>query len=114
MNKALHFSNRCVLHFSSGDHIRDCDATELGGSCGVTDGCTEADCQTDPCDGCEYLEGPGEGGAYWPDGMSGPDHYYWSSSPVADDGSIPSAWLVDFLYVYSSSVFTSYSARCVR
>ncbi len=99
--------------------IRGCDATELGGACGVTDGCTEYDCWNDPCAGCEYLEGPGEGGAYWPDGMSVEiDWWYWSSSPVTDDAGLAGdAWSVHFglgnvddLY----SVANLGYVRCVR
>ena len=96
--------------------IRGCDATKLGGSCGVTDGCTDyADCWNDACCGCEYLEGPGSGGAYWPDGMSGEVSWYWSSSPVADGDS--GAWGVDFNdgdVGYNSYVDGGGNARCVR
>ena len=103
--------------------IRGCDATELGGSCGVTDGCTDSsDCWNDACDGCNYLEGPGSGGAYWPDGMSGEIDWYWSSSPVADYGDC--AWFVSFYYGYVGTSYVGYVdysyddgyylARCVR
>jgi hypothetical protein len=95
--------------------IRGCPGTVTGGACGVTDGCTDSDCWNDPCVGCDSLEGPGEGGAYWPDGMSGEISWYWSSSPVADfdDG----AWRVGFYNgrVYASYVYyDGYYARCVR
>ncbi|MDP8224616.1 MAG: DUF1566 domain-containing protein [Candidatus Lernaella stagnicola] len=95
--------------------IRGCPATELGGSCGVTDGCTNvSDCWNDACSGCDYLEGPGSGGAYWPDGMSGGIAWYWSSSPVADLGD--GAFGVDFYdgYVEGSYIGFDDHARCVR
>ena len=97
--------------------IRGCDATELGGSCGVTDGCTDFDCYSEACDGCDYLGGPGSGGAYWPDGMSGEVSWYWSSSPVADGDN--HAWGVDFvngLVNYGYADYYGYDgyARCVR
>ena len=95
--------------------IRGCDATELGGVCGVADGWTESDCWSDPCGGCGYLEGPGSGGAYWPDGMSGEIEWYWSSSPVADDGL--HAWYVGFFYGDVDNGYVGRNdgrARCVR
>jgi hypothetical protein len=46
--------------------------------------------------------------------MSGEITWYWSSSPVADDGY--GAWCVRFGYgsVYASGVDYDYLARCVR
>ena len=99
--------------------IRGCDATELGGSCGVTDSCLDSTtCLNDPCWGCDYLEGPGDGGAYWPEGMTGEISWHWSSSPVADVDY--GAWAVKFGcgrvdnrstdYYYELPYF----ARCVR
>ncbi|MDP8257793.1 MAG: DUF1566 domain-containing protein [Candidatus Alcyoniella australis] len=95
--------------------IRGCVYTETGGDCNVTDDCLDSSCRNDSCDGCGYLEGPGSGGAYWPDGMSGPIGWYWSSSPVA--GYDNYAWGVYFYYGYVSSHSTGYYdyyARCVR
>jgi len=92
--------------------IRGCDLTITGGSCGVTDGCTYNDCWNDACNGCVYLGGPGEGGAYWPDGMSGEISWYWSSSPVAGSGY---AWGVSFYYGDVYDIYDyNYFARCVR
>lgn len=98
--------------------IRGCDATEIGGACSVSDGCTETDCLNDSCTGCEYLEGPGSGGAYWPDEISGAILIYWSSSLVADL-DFPAAWCVLFNYGEVNNVGSAGSTgmertRCVR
>jgi len=74
--------------------IRGCDATVTGGACTATDECLDSSCWNDACGGCASLAGPGSGGAYWPDGMSGEIGKYWSSSPVAGGGD--NAWNVDF------------------
>jgi len=98
--------------------IRDCDATVPGGACGVTDDCLDLSCWTGLCKGCDELAGPGSGGAYWPDGMSGDISWYWSLSQVPPDGIY--AWSVGFSYgwvdygnVYSYDAAFFY-ARCVR
>jgi len=94
--------------------IRGCDATVTGGACGVTDDCIDSSCRNDPCVGCDYLAGPGSGGAYWPDGMSGVISWYWSSSVVADVDSY--VWRV----VFNSGLVSGHYiddngfARCVR
>ncbi|MDP8257794.1 MAG: DUF1566 domain-containing protein, partial [Candidatus Alcyoniella australis] len=94
--------------------IRGCDATETGGACNVTDDCTESDCWNNPCIGCEYGEGPGSGGAYWPDEMTGEIFWYWSSSSVAHYGD--RAWAVGFNtgYVGEDGTGNYSGARCVR
>ena len=94
--------------------IDGCDATEPGGSCDVTDSCTDFYCFNDPCEGCEALGGPGEGGAYWPDGMTGEISWVWSSSPVADDEN--RAWGVNFYSgrLFNDSLGNVNYARCVR
>lgn len=76
--------------------IRGCDGSMAGGSCNVTDDClSTGDCWSEQsCGGCNILEGPGSGGAYWPDGISGDISWYWSSSPMADVDY--TAWVVDF------------------
>ena len=96
--------------------IRGCDETELDGICDVTVGCTNYICWQVPClgPGCDELEGPGSGGAYWPNGISGKVDWYWSSSQVADRDK--KVWYVDF---YNGRIdFTGYAsggyARCVR
>jgi hypothetical protein len=93
--------------------IRGCDATVTGGACNVTDDCLDSSCWNDTCGGCDELAGPGSGGAYWPDEMSGGIDWYWSSSAVAGGDH---AWGVGF---YDGSVgpgpFVGYAdARCVR
>ena len=96
--------------------IRGCDATMTGGACGVTDDCLSYyNCWNDPCYGCDYLGGPGSGGAYWPDVMSGPNEWYWSSSPVVDLGSLE--WAVSFYVGYIDRCSVDYYStvvRCVR
>ncbi|MBZ0273707.1 DUF1566 domain-containing protein [bacterium] len=95
--------------------IRGCDATELDGDCGVRDDCAELDCWNDPCQGCPYFEGPGQGGAYWPEEMTGEAAALWSSSPVTDDESL--AWYVSFNYGFVYSGYIDYEngdVRCVR
>ena len=78
--------------------IRGCDDTMTGGACGVTDDCLDFfSCCSLLCCGCKKLAGPGSGGAYWPDGMSGVIEWYWSSSPTANGADVP-AWVVNFGY----------------
>ncbi|MDI7269133.1 MAG: DUF1566 domain-containing protein [Myxococcota bacterium] len=94
--------------------VRGCPAIETGGACGVTDACLGDGCRNDSCEGCEYLGGPGAGGAYWPAGFSGPASWYWSSSAHADDPS--QAWAVYFGQGYVAGRDKTYPAqfRCVR
>lgn len=64
--------------------IRGCPATEVGGSCGVTDSCRSwDDCSNASCTGCEYDEGPSDG-CYWPSALQGDCKWYWSSTLVSD------------------------------
>jgi len=96
--------------------IQGCEWTETNGTCRVTDDCTEWDCWNNACRGCEYLEGPGSGGAYWPDRMSGnfDRQMYWSSSTVAE--SHRDAWGVwfDFGFVSSGDIYEDGLVRCIR
>ncbi|MBZ0272639.1 DUF1566 domain-containing protein [bacterium] len=95
--------------------VRGCDATEPGvGFCAVTDACTDSDCSSNACRGCEYLEGPGSDGAYWPNGMSGDIDWYWSSSQVADEDGY--MWFVYFddAGVDSGGRGDGLHVRCVR
>jgi hypothetical protein len=100
--------------------IRGCDATVLpGGACNVTDECLDSTCGNAPCAGCDYLAGPGSGGAYWPAEMSGEILWYWSSSEVTNfDEPTSGAWGVDFDFgdvQGTTNDDTSYGlARCVR
>jgi len=90
--------------------IRSCDATVLGGECGVTDVCLPETCADQSCGGCEPLE---DGGAYWAGGMGGVVGRYWSSSHTASAGS---SWSVDFSTagVSANSVDSSCYVRCVQ
>jgi len=99
--------------------IRGCDATETGGSCGVTDSCLDSDCRDDSCYSCDYGDGPNNG-CFGPSELPGECDCYWSSSPVAEPDHY-AAWAVDFKYGY---VYENYypddtdsyysAARCVR
>ena len=68
--------------------VRGCPATEPGGECGVTDSCVGVECwESYECAVCEELEGPGEGGCYWPKEIKGrilPETscfcFFWSST----------------------------------
>lgn len=85
--------------------IRDCPATQTGGSCAVTNECLDLwECHSDACNGCE------DGGCNWPpelfyEGESNCVTSYWSSStyhavipgsgqPTPEDGL--NAWAVMF------------------
>jgi hypothetical protein len=94
--------------------IRGCDATETGGACTATDDCLDSTCWNYVCGGCYSLAGPGSGGAYWPDGMSGEIFWYWSSSPTANIGNYP--WCVQFGHGLVDHLRSDgdYYARCVR
>jgi len=90
--------------------IRGCEATETDGSCGVTDSCTSASCDTDSsCEGCIKNEGPVDN-CYSPEGLSSCG-YYWSST--RKDSS--KYWGVFFS---NASVIENYGSpnrvRCVR
>jgi len=95
--------------------IRGCTDTETGGACGVTDGCLDASCWDDACEGCSG-SGPGPDGAFWPSEISGNNnHWYWSSSAVANAGG--DAWNVGFGSGNVNSAYggvPSYNARCIR
>ena len=95
--------------------IRGCEATQTGGSCGVTDDCLSySSCWSDTCSGCSYSDGPADG-CYWPSDMQGPCQYYWSSSSGEDDDDY--AWNVGFSYGYVGSLSKGLSngvVRCVR
>jgi hypothetical protein len=92
--------------------IRNCPATETGGSCNVTAACLGPGCRNVECSGCAYGEGPG--GAYWPAELHGFASWYWSSSRFTGDA--PNAWHVDFdgAYVHREHISALFQARCVR
>lgn len=95
--------------------IRDCEATELEGNCGVTDECLDLSCRGPSCNGCAYDSGPAEG-CYWPHEMEGACSAYWSSSRV--EFGPEDAYYVRFIdgRVSVSAIASSddYAVRCVR
>ncbi len=79
--------------------IRGCSATMPGGSCGVTDECTdEGDCFTFGCNGCPWGEGP-DLGWYVASEIHLEDYHnrLWSSSVDSFTGGYI-RWLVDYAY----------------
>ena len=88
--------------------IQNCQGTETGGECGVTDSClSSAVCWNVPCGGCEY----DESGKY---SVFGDTYWFWSSS--VRSGYADSAWGVHF---YSGGVLnygknSGINVRCLR
>jgi len=66
--------------------VRECPATEIDGSCGVTESCLGTACAGSSCDGCVLLDGPDDGGCYWDSALEGlcEDTVHWSASAVED------------------------------
>ena len=103
--------------------LAGCPATESGGSCGVTDTCTdEARCWTSDCEGCAWKQGPwGEAfdGCYLVEGLMGcpacPTDFTSSSLVDGQDGFV---WQIDFLRgrIFKSVFCDRCTAlsRCVR
>ncbi len=92
--------------------IRGCAATQVGGSCGVTDSCLSwDDCRDSSCRGCSSWSGPADG-CHWPGELSGTCSWYWSSSPYR--------YFADGLLIDFSDGELSYATsarnhvRCVR
>jgi len=96
--------------------IRGCPETETGGLCSVTDECLSADsCWDYSCAGCEYKEGPGTFGRYWPgppEELQGNGWHFLSSSPSCDSGDC--AWSVCFHFGYIFIPPSNADVRCVR
>jgi hypothetical protein len=94
--------------------VLGCTATESGGSCGVTDDCTETDaCQDSSCVGCSG-DGP-TNGCYWEAGLVGDcNAYYWSSTVVEQHPS--DYWRVSYVAasIDSGGKYSSSCVRCVR
>ena len=98
--------------------VNGCSATEPGGECQVTDSrnsstddWTEETCQHP----CEWMEGPGEGGAYYVDGLHGSAGIAWSSTP--DSSNDDWVWALAFTTGAIDTGETSgvnYMTRCVR
>jgi len=95
--------------------IRGCDATETGGSCGVTDDCLDYDCQDNSCLSCEHGDGPNNG-CYGPSELPDECDWYWSSSPAAGLDLDIFAWHVYFGdgFVATAVVDNDGYVRCVR
>ncbi|MCC6160526.1 MAG: DUF1566 domain-containing protein [Deltaproteobacteria bacterium] len=115
--------------------IRGCDATETGGSCGVTDTCLTAcsdgkswsvNSTQDPCEdtcsdascfSCDSGAGPNNG-CYGPPELAGNCGSFWSSSAIEDAQS--AAWFIDFSQGGVRDCRTvnycvgDYEVRCVR
>jgi hypothetical protein len=88
--------------------IQNCQGTETGGECGVTDSCLSSeDCWNDPCYGCEY----DESGKY---SVFGDTYWFWSSSEQSDYAGY--AWGVYFGLGSVSDGYKhhSVSVRCLR
>jgi hypothetical protein len=98
--------------------IRDCRATETGGSCGVTDNCNnEYQCWNGACYGCNLNGGPGQGGSYWPPELicfEGSSVVYWSAT--YNSGWDGDGWFVEFntATINQGDMGQPYSVRCVR
>ena len=95
--------------------IRGCEATQTGGSCGVTDDCLSySSCWSDSCYGCSGGGGPADG-CYWLGDTQASCQYYWSSSSGEDNDNL--AWYVSFNYGlvdnFGKDVNLS-GVRCVR
>jgi len=94
--------------------IRDCEATETGGYCMLTDSCLLMYCLDETClIGCSPGYGPGSNGYYWPNVINGDCCEYWTSSNIeGDNGKI----YIDFeaAYLYEEPVFFHNNIRCVR
>jgi Protein of unknown function (DUF1566) len=95
--------------------IRGCDATETGGSCGVTEDCLYRSCRNSNCGGCLV----GDVRCYWPPELNGSCYWYWSSSAIADVDD--NAWFVNFMSIDSYGAYVAYgpisddiAVRCVR
>jgi hypothetical protein len=97
--------------------IRGCPETMTGGECSVDDSCTNIECDDEACRGCDYFEGPGTEGAYWPGGvwgsLDGSEAQFWSSS--TDEGS-SIVWTIiySFAHIHPETIDSIRAVRCVR
>jgi uncharacterized protein (TIGR02145 family) len=97
--------------------IRGCSQIETGGSCSITDECSNNfDCWDASCIGCTDIPGPGPDGQFWPAVLGGDGHNdaSWSSTKSSDNF----AWYVHFDLGYVnmnvSELFVVRPVRCVR
>ncbi len=87
--------------------VKECSATETGGSCGVNDSClSESKCRNNNCNGC-----PSSDGKY---SIFNDTGRFWSSSERKEDKRF--VWFINFFNgsVYSDTKTGSGSVRCVR
>jgi hypothetical protein len=92
--------------------VRGCPSS----NCPVEDpGCLEGSCNDTPeCEGCGFLDGPGEGGCYWPAELGECDGY-WSQSALAGYEHV--AWYmvaVDATVGTKNKYTQENHVRCVR
>jgi len=95
--------------------IWGCEGTVTGGGCEVTDpGCTDYDCLSLDCGGCEEFEGPAVDGYYLPDDLDGDYWVYWSFTEVTDHADY--AWIVSYktASITTGNIDSNYAVRCVR
>lgn len=91
--------------------IRNCEVTETGGTCKVSEKCLAyTDCRNSSCDGCEY-DGLGKYS------ILGDSRMFWSSSVTSENNL--KVWYVNFDYGEINSTFKTASdnvnyTRCVR
>ena len=87
--------------------VKECSATETGGSCSVNDSClSESKCRNNNCNGC-----PSSDGKY---SIFNDTGRFWSSSERKEDKRF--VWFVNFFNgsVYSDTKTGSGFVRCVR
>ena len=101
--------------------IRECDSTETGGECGVTDDClAEESCYDKVCAGCIWNSGPGIDGFHWPPELAHnlPGDNYLSSSEVTDYEMVESEFMIWVIGFQNGRIFSYYNVlwntRCVR
>jgi len=97
--------------------VRGCPASETEGACGVVDGSSMNDWDSQACGGCGQLAGPGASGCYQEPSLTGvcDDVGYWSSSAVV--GATNQGWTVHFydgVVIFEEGNGVQYHVRCVR
>lgn len=93
-----------------------CPQTETGGNCAVTEACNQPNCWSSVCDGCALNQGPGAGGAYWPEDASGPVFWYWSAT-AAPGQAHEALWCLNPAHggiFYAFREQDGFHARCIR
>lgn len=103
--------------------IRGCPATETGGSCTITDSCTDySECFSQSCFGCDAGQGPDHAGCYlpddfYPDGMVGCfETWAFPEGQWDKKGKEKLYWLISFGsggFTYQDGSF-NYAVNCVR